>query len=316
MFYIFHGDDTYSQRETLTELLARIGDPSLLELNTTRLPATASFGELREVADVIPFLAPARLVIVEDMLSSNGGRELVDHLLAYLPHLPETTRLIFLESQALRSNHRLLRLAEESEHGYVRQFSRPEGVALSRWIEERLERHGGTATPQAIYSLATNIGNDLALLENEIEKLVLYRAGEKVEAEDVALLCPHVAEASIFELVDALGNRNGERAATLLSQKLAEGADPFYLFAMIVRQFRLLVQIRELSEEGLRPPAIAQRLRIHSFVAGKLHQQCQRFSLAQIERIYAHLLDIDVGVKTGRAEMTTALNLFVASLAF
>jgi DNA polymerase III subunit delta len=315
MFYIFHGDDPFSQRETLAELLGRLGDTSLLELNTTRLPGTATFSELREVCDVVPFLAPVRLVIVEEMLT-NGGRELVDQLVEYLPKLPDTTRLVFLESQALRSNHRLLRVADASKTGYARLFSRPEGATLSRWIEQRLEKHGGTATTQAIYSLVVNIGNDLALLENEIEKLVMYRAGETVEVEDVALLCPHVAEASIFALVDALGNRNGQQAATLLSQKLAEGADPFYLFAMIVRQFRLLVQIRELSEEGLRPPAIAQRLRIHSFVADKLHQQSQRFRLDQLEQVYAHLVDIDVGVKTGRMEMATALNLLVASLAF
>ncbi|MDT8304857.1 MAG: hypothetical protein RRC07_02880, partial [Anaerolineae bacterium] len=67
--------------------------------------------------------------------------------------------------------------------------------------------------------------------------------------------------------------------------------------------------------EGLRPPAIAQRLRLHSFVAGKLFQQSQRFTMAQLEQIYAHLLDVDVGVKTGRTDMTTALNLLAATLA-
>lgn len=315
MFYIFHGSDAFSQRETLAQLLARFGDPSLLELNTTHLPGSASFGELREVCDVVPFLAPARLVIVENMLSGNSGSKLVEQLLAYLPHLPESTRLVFLESQPLRSNHRLLRLAEEAENGFARQFNRPEGAALSRWIEERVKSHGGKATPQAVHSLAVNIGNDLSLLENEIEKLVLFCGEEAVEAEDVSLLSPHVAEASIFDLVDALGSRNGRQAASLLSQKLTEGADPFYLFAMVVRQFRLLIQIAELGEEGLRPPAIAQRLRIHSFVAGKLFQQSQRFTLAQLEQIYAHLLEIDVGVKNGRADMTTALNLLVATLA-
>lgn len=315
MFYIFHGADAFSQRETLAELLARLGDPSLLELNTTHLPGSASLGELREVCDVVPFLAPVRLVIVEDMLSGNNRRELVEQLLVYLPHLPDSTRLVFLESQPLRSNHRLLRLAEEAENGFARQFNRPEGAALSHWIEERVKSHGGKVTPQAVHSLAVNIGNDLSLLENEIEKLVLFCGEEAVEAEDVTLLSPHVAEASIFELVDALGSRNGRQAASLLSQKLSEGADPFYLFAMVVRQFRLLIQIGELGEEGLRPPAVAQRLRIHSFVAGKLFQQSQRFTLAQLEQIYGHLLEIDVGVKTGRADMTTALNLLVATLA-
>jgi DNA polymerase III subunit delta len=316
MFYIFHGDDAFSQRETLADLIAKLGDGSLLELNTTRFSAGISFGELRQVCDVMPFLAPARLVIVEGMLSASNGRELVDNLVEYLPHLPETTRLVFLEPHTLRSNHRLLKLAEAEDNGFIRQFNPLEGSALDRWIEQRVKRHDGKATSHAVHSLAANIGNDLALLENEIEKLVLYRGEETIEADDVALLSPHVAEASIFELVDALGGRNGRQASTLLNQKLGEGADPFYLFAMVVRQFRLLVQIAELGEEGLRPPAIAQRLKIHSFVAGKLFQQSQRFTIAQLERIYAHLLDIDVGVKTGRTDMTTALNLLVVTLSF
>ena len=174
MFYIFHGNDTFSQRETMADLLGRLGDPVMLELNTTRLPGNATVGELRQVCDVMPFLAPVRLVIVEDMLAGSSA-ELVDQLLAYLPNLPETTRLVFLESQSLRANHRLLRFAEKAENGYVRQFSRPEGNALNRWIEKRFEAQGGSATPQAVHTLAMSIGNDLALLENEIEKLVLYR---------------------------------------------------------------------------------------------------------------------------------------------
>jgi DNA polymerase III delta subunit len=53
---------------------------------------------------------------------------------------------------------------------------------------------------------------------------------------------------------------------------------------------------------------------MHSFVAGKLYQQSQQFSLPQLEQIYRHLLDVDVQVKTGRNDLITALNLFVAVL--
>ena len=83
---------------------------------------------------------------------------------------------------------------------------------------------------------------------------------------------------------------------------------------MFMRQFRLLIQVKELADEGKRPPAISQELKLHSFVVGKLYQQCQGFSMAQLEQIYRHLLSIDVDVKTGKNDMTTALNLLVASL--
>jgi DNA polymerase-3 subunit delta len=316
MFYIFHGDDPHSQRETLAELTAKMGDPSMLELNTTRFGAPLDVGQLRQACDSIPFLAKRRVVIVEDALSHGSTRDLVDQLMEYLPNLPESTRLFFLESQSLRRNNRLLRFAEEQENGYVRQFSRPEGRALERWVTQRTEEKGGTITPRAVHMLITSIGNELAILDNEIEKLVLYRGDDgPVSEEDVALLCPYVAEASIFDLVDALGSRDGRSAAMLLQRKVNEGADPFFLFAMIVRQFRLLIQVKELALDGQRPPAIAKNAGIHSFVAGKMYQQSQQFSLEQLEHIYAHLLETDVSVKTGQNDMLTALNLFVAGLA-
>ena len=160
-----------------------------------------------------------------------------------------------------------------------------------------------------------DIGSELAALDNEIEKLVLYKgAGERIEAEDVLLLSPYAAEANIFDLVDAIGGQKSAQAANLLQQKLSDGTDPFYLFAMLIRQFRLLIQVKEVAETGARPPEIAKAIGQNAFVVGKLYQQSHGFSLAQLEQIYAHLLDIDVGVKTGRADIVTSLNLLVAAL--
>ncbi|MDX1616232.1 MAG: hypothetical protein R3300_18105, partial [Candidatus Promineifilaceae bacterium] len=68
------------------------------------------------------------------------------------------------------------------------------------------------------------------------------------------------------------------------------------------------------SRDGAPPAAIAKSLKIHPYVAGKVHQQCQNFTLDQLERIYAHLLEIDVDVKTGQTDMVTALDLLVAGV--
>jgi DNA polymerase-3 subunit delta len=123
-----------------------------------------------------------------------------------------------------------------------------------------------------------------------------------------------VAAASIFDLVDALGNRNGRKASLLLQQKLNEGIDPFYLFSMFVRQFRLLIQVKELADAGYRPQGISRELKLHSFVVGKLFQQARGFSQRELEQIYRRLLDVDVDVKTGQDDMQTALHLLVANL--
>lgn len=322
MFYIFHGEDTHTQKQTLNDVITKIGDPAMLELNTTQLEGKGlTLGQLQDACNAMPFLAPKRLVIVQDLFTNGGklDKKFMEGLLAYLIELPDTARLFFIESKALSGKHALLKLAENSEIGYAKLFDRPEGAQLERWIMQRTAELGGQMHPRAANMLAINVGNDLALLEQELQKLVMYKGitepVAQITADDVGLLSPYAAEANIFDLVDAVGNRNGKRAAELLQQKLEEGAEPFLIFSMIVRQFRLLIQVKELADAGLRGPAISKELKLHSFVAGKVLQQSQSFSLSQLEQIYAHLLDVDVRVKTGKTDMVTALNLLVFGLA-
>jgi DNA polymerase-3 subunit delta len=313
MFYVFHGDDAHSIEKTLANLQAKQGDPAMLDLNTTRFDGRrVTLPELQHACDSVPFLAKIRLVIVHDLFTAKA--DFVDALLAYLPNLPEATRLVFIESKQLPADHPAVRLAMDSDKGYVKSFMRPEGNKLERWIRQRVKEAGGQIQPQATHLLAINVGSELDILDNEIEKLVLYKGREPIEPRDVDLLCPYVAEASIWDMVDAIGSRHSRASAQLLHKKLIEGADPFYLFAMIVRQFRLLIQVKELADGGHGPADVAKTLKIHSFPAGKLHAQSKNFSMSQLERIYAHLLEMDVAVKTGQSEMATAIELLVAGV--
>jgi DNA polymerase-3 subunit delta len=325
MFYLFHGNDAYSQRETLAALLEKEGDPDMLSLNTTRLTGRIPFSELQAACDAMPFLARVRVVLVEELFASGIDKEFMDRLREYLPKLPPTTRLIFLESQALPDSSAIIRLADKDRLGYVKRFDQPKGDELERWVRARVEQRGGRITPQATHLLAANVGGDasfgqdnapvLPMLTNEIEKLVLYKGiGGVIDAADVEALSPYAAEGSIFELVDALGARHSARAAQLFQAKINEGADPFYLFSMFTRQFRLLIQTRELLDKGERPAHIASLLKLRPFVADKLAKQARGYTLDQLKQIYRRLLEIDVDVKTGQADMMTALHLLVAGL--
>ncbi len=311
MFYVFHGDDEYSQRKTLADLQSKLGDPSLLDLNTSRFDGRSlSFSQLQHTCDSIPFLADRRLIIIDNLFLTNPSY--LEQLLDYLPNLPGSTRLVFMESHVLPAKHPILKLAANSDMGYVKLFSRLEGNSLEAWIRQRVKSAGGQISHRAVHMLAINVGNNLDLLDNELEKLIIYKGSLPIEVDDISLLCPFVAESSIFELVDAVGIRHGGSAAQLLQNKLNEGTDPSYLFAMIVRQFRLLIQVKELAENGAKPAVAAKELKIHSYVAGKIYQQSHNFSLAQLEQIYERLLEIDIEVKTGQTDLTTALCLLVA----
>src|SRR5262249_29280521 len=146
--------------------------------------------------------------------------------------------------------------------------------------------------------------NDLRRADNELIKLVSYVDGARpINEEDVALLTPYVAEARVFDMVDALAEGRANAALHMLHRLLAEkDEDPFRVYGMIVRQFRLLLTAKEFLASGGYPNQMAESLGMNAYVAKKMAQQSRVFSLGQLERIYRALLDYDIRMKTGRID--------------
>ena len=325
--YVFHGADEFTRAETLAEFKRKLGPPDTVDLNTTLLDGRSlTLAELRHACDAIPFLADKRLVVVNGLLkrltprkgqeTPTAQKEYLATLAEYLPRLPQTTRLVFVEDGPLPAKHPILQLAQQETWGYIKRFDPPEARALPRWVEQRTRKHGGEIEPQAAGQLAAVVGTDLRLLDQEITKLVTYTGAERaITSADVDALVPYAQAAVVFDMVDALGQRDGRTAAQTLHRLLDAGEHPLGLLGMIVRQFRLLIQVKELKAEGATARDIARVLRLHPFPAGKLANQANHFTAAQLEAIHRHLLETDVAIKSGRVKPEVALDLLVAGLA-
>jgi DNA polymerase III subunit delta len=121
-------------------------------------------------------------------------------------------------------------------------------------------------------------------------------------------------QSDIFAMVDAIGERNGQKALELL-HILLEEMDFIPLFGMVIRQFRLLIQAREILDLGGTERDLIETLGLHPFVAEKIWTQARQFDLPSLEMIYYHLLEIDLGEKTGRMPGELALDVLIARLA-
>jgi DNA polymerase-3 subunit delta len=335
VFYIFHGDDEFGKSKQVAQLRGELadGDATMADLNTTTLDGDKlTMAELHHVCDTIPFMAERRVVIVHgllDRLRPKGqakgqkdgqskkparDRAFLDELAAYLPKLPDTTRLFFIENEELRDSHPILKLAHREEGGYVRLFNRPKDHALPGWIRRHTEAQGGEIDQEAAMLLATLVGNDLRQLDLEIEKLRLYAGERPATAEDVRALVARAREESIFDVVDCVGQREAGRALRLLHTLVTDGAVPLYVLSMLGRQFRILIQVKELGEQGLSEGAITKKLKLHPFVVKKSLRQARNFSMAQLEAAHQRLVETDWQIKTGQAEEELALDVLVVDL--
>lgn len=331
MYYIFHGDDELARTEQVRALIAKMGDAQYADLNTARFDAKVSLGEIRHACDAIPFLADKRLVLVEGLLaklepkrgkSDDDGEaieeeahpDLAQGLKENLPNLPAHARLVFIEAKTLAKNNPLVKFASADKNATIKEFAAPEMKSLPGWIQARVKKKGAEIEAAAINELAMHIGNDPRLLDNEIEKLITFRGNAPIRAEDVRALVASVGEANIFDLVDAVGKRQTKHALDLLHAHLAQNAAPQYLLSMIVRQFRMLLQLRDLAARNVPLDSAREQLHLHPFVAQKTWTQALNFTLPQLEAIYQRLLDTDLAMKTSRVDLTVALDLLIVEL--
>jgi DNA polymerase-3 subunit delta len=323
MFYVFHGDDAFSRDEELANLSQKMGDPQMADLNTTHLDGqTVDWEEVLYHCSTIPFLAERRLVIVRGLLTrltqrnrGKGESEFLENLVGYLPDLPPTTRLVFIEDRQLPGKHAVITLARVSDKGYERAFTKPTGNALTRWVQQRVKQAGGEIDGRTAQVLCAYVEGNLHQLDTEIEKLVAYTNGERPITEaDVQTLTPQARQANIFDMVNAMGRRDGKTASLIYHDLLATGSHPLSLLAMITRQFRLMIQVKELTDQYHTYQAIARELGQSPYPIRKIQSQSTNYTMEQLHAVYHKLLDVDVAIKTGRVEPTLALDTLIAGL--
>lgn len=318
--YLFYGDDELSRAEFIDRLKDKLGDRGTADLNTYHSRTDQNdLDHIEQACASAPFLAPRRLVIVDD-----PARFLTDdppqRFFRLLDSLPTTTALVLSQTLDLSRTKGetyneikpLLSWAEaHPEAVMTRKFAIPRGSDFTLWVRERAAAGGGEIEPNAAQLLAEHVLGDPYLADTEVAKLLDYVDRERpIEIQDVERLTPLHGQSDVFATVDAIGERDGRGALAGL-RRLLENDDPRYAFHMIIRQFRLLVLARQALDLGLDPQAA---LRVHPFVASKVTAQARRFGMPVLQRVYHRLLEIDIGSKTGEADLEVALEELVTTV--
>lgn len=339
MFYLLHGEDEFTSREQLKQLREK-GDFGYNQ--DTYSGTEVDLKTIIMTTNTFPFLSEQRLVVLNGLpkkkrgesstsaeeTTTKGGkarkgkkgakgtaltRAAFDKALAeHIAQMAETTVLIVLAEETLEASNPLVKAAEK--YGKVLQNTLPKGAALEGWITKRAKGLNVTITKEATGLLANFIGNNLRLLANELDKLATYvGAGGTISPEHIRQLSAQVQEARIFDLTDALSQRNRKQALNILHDLLSDGEPPLKLISTITSQVRSLLLVKELSQKGMRTAQIASTLGMAPFIVEKAYRQVGKFSMSQLEGIYRQLMATDAALKRSRLAPEMALDLLVVS---
>ena len=329
MLYILLGQDDFSLGHSLEEIKRSIGDQTLLAANTTTLDGQQiTLDQLTTVCETVPFLAERRLVIVKGLLerfepkgkSSRQGKNThitnqqdeYKSLGACISKIPDSTILVLIDSN-ITSNNPLFR--ELSDKAEVRSFPLLRGARLRQWIQRRVIEEGGSISPQAVDLLAKLVGGNLWIMVSEINKLVLFTSGRRIEEENVNRIVSYAQQANVFAMVDAILEFKLGVAEQSLQWLLQRGATSAYLLVMLSRQVQMIVRAKELRNQGKPKMEIQNKLGLTSeFALRKTLEQAERYPLERLKEVYCKLLEADLSIKTGKCEGELALNILFAEL--
>ena len=329
LLYILLGEDSFSIRQALEKIKQGLGDPAMLSANTETLngqPLTVD--QLRTVCETVPFLAERRLVIVRGLLERFGlrgrpiGRKKVasgtgqqdgsKSFAACIRQMSDSTVLVLVDNRISSANPLL---KEISAKAVVRSFPLLRDARLRQWIQRQVAEAGGSISHQAVDLLAKLVGGDLWIMASEIDKLVLFAAGRRIEEAVIRQVVSHSQEVNVFAMVDAILEFRAGVAEQLLQQLLQRGAAPAYLMAMLSRQIRMVVRAKELAKQRKSEAVIQNRLGLASeFVLRKTLEQAARYSPERLKKAYQKLLEADLSIKTGKFDGELALTMLVADL--
>ncbi|MEL6151546.1 MAG: DNA polymerase III subunit delta [Chloroflexota bacterium] len=322
-FYIFHGTDEFRMSQTVNKMRAEMREIDSAGLNLSEFDGSdANAPEVLGAVSAFPFLADRRLVIVRGMLTyitrkgaGETGKKQVQRLLDDLPALPDWARLVFVEPKSINANSKLLKLAQSDPYGYEKEFTVPQN--LTQWLMRQAKSDHDTALePSAAQALSSVVSGDLRRADNELSKLASYAGGDPITENMVALLTPYTPETRIWDMIDAMAAGRGDRAMTMLHNVLDEpNEDPFRVWALVVRQFRLMLLAKEHLDGGGSSATLADAMGMKAFQVKKLPGQVSRFTLDDLETIYRKLLEYDTNVKTGKMNILLALDTLVATIA-
>jgi DNA polymerase-3 subunit delta len=327
---VLRGDDPTRVKELTASFREALGDPSMADLNSTFFEGDGlNLEALRAAALTMPFLADHRLLIISNVRAFLGKLKKEDRqkYLDLFEDLPETTQLILIIDDISKRKRGELSWENEKSYDWLRDWAKkhkdnvewvdcalPSDAEMAVWIIKQAKQMSGGFEPNAANLLASYVGNNTMRARQEIDKLVTYAGPSRVvTADDVVLLTAQEQEGNIFTFTDALGERNSAKAIEQF-EILSDQADLVELAPMIHRQFMLLIQAREILDEGGRATNIEKELKLLSFIAEKLARQARLFSMPQLLAIYQRLLKIDEDMKTGGMPGDVAFELFIADL--
>lgn len=265
-----------------------------------------SIPSIIDQAETMPFFAEKRLILVENSgLLKSGGEQLSD----YLKNLPEYLYVIISDSEVDKRSG-LYKTCKAK--GTVVEFEPYKGPKMIAWVKGYLKKYGKVMNDRDIDYLVAMTGEDMTNLSNEIEKLVNF-VGDRdvITAKDASIIVYKQIDDNVFKMIKAMGERKQTEALTYYYDLLANREPAFRILSLIVRQFNLLLQAKDLLRIRTPQKTIAEKIGVNSYYVGEYIHQAGLYERERLVEALEACARADEDIKSGKMTDILSVELLI-----
>lgn len=296
MIYFIYGADSYRAKQKLKELLEKyqVGF-ELIKIDGEKI----NLDELQQKIKSTSLFIKQRLMVIENLSHNKEQKEILGWLKTILDEVNKSKDILIFYEEKVDKKTSCYKFFNSKETKIEKlEFEELKPFELKNWVEKYIQSKGGRIEKVALEELLMNNKSDLWFLTGELDKLLAYN--KQISLANVQLLTSANFDDNIFSLADAVGRGDKTTALELINRQLEAGAAAIYLLSMIIRQFRILIQIKDALQRNNNYNLIAQELSLHPFVVQKTMLQAQRYSFPQLQEIYTRLQALDLKLKSSK----------------
>ncbi len=304
MLYLLYGTKTFLMGEELKKITKDFDEINISKYDLTN----DNIKDIIDDALTISLFSDKKLIICENANVFTGvtskDAEIIEK---YLNNPNSLTTLVFtLNTDKIDNRKKITKLMKKN--GIIKDFS--ENIDPVSFVKRKLKDY--EINTMTINLLIDRVGSDLLILENEINKIKLYKDNDKkIDENDIINLTTKTSYEDIFKLIDYIIEDNKEKSLEILIEMIKNGEEPIKIIIILANQIRIMYQSKVLLKKGLSEKSIADSLSIHPYRVKLALQKGRRYTEDILLNYLSELADIDYGIKSGKINKDLALEMFI-----
>jgi len=324
--YLFSGNEPFLVDYYVGEIKKIVLEKDEEGLNYSIFENRVDIDALIDACDTFPVFADKKLVLVKnsslfinkakkesDSDGTAAGNKSQEVLKQYIPELPDTACLVFIENQI---DKRLGLYKQIVKHGLALEFNQLTERELVPWVVKGFRTMGKTISVEAAQHLVAVSEPDMYALKNEMIKLDAYLGERKeITLEDIKLLSIPTIKSVIFDLLDAVAQQNAPRALALLKDMLEIKEPEQKILSMLSKQTGEILKLKCLQNKGATQADIGSYFQgKHPYALKIMMNQARKMDEGYLRKLLKSCAEAETSYKKGAIGARLSLEVLLSKI--